>query len=410
MRIAYLLLDAGIGVFGTKGASVHVQEIVRAMRALGHEVSVFCTRRDSHLPADLADLAVTCLPVPKGLDPGRREVAVLGRSDALAAAALDEGPFDLVYERYSLFSTAGAQLSAHLDVPLILEVNAPLLEEQRNHRGLVHAEHAERATAASFAAADRINCVSAAVARWVGRDHPGASGVTVVPNGVNTDRITPESATSDAEAMPESPVRIGFVGTLKPWHGTENLVAACALLEGGFHLDICGHGPEAQALEEQVASLGLEQAVTFHGAVAPAVMPEHLRRFDIAAAPYPPGDNYFSPLKIYEYLAAGLPIVASRIGAIPELLESSGAAHLVPAGDVDALAAGLQRLIDDPAARRRMGTAARAEAVTRHTWLSRCEDILAPFTAPRDRNSSDTPEGAHTAAGRMPAATMVVST
>ncbi|WP_309131407.1 glycosyltransferase family 4 protein [Brevibacterium sp.] len=402
MRIAYMLLDPGIGVFGTKGASVHVQEIVRAMRALGHEVRVFCTRRDSQVPVDLADLPVTVLPVPKGLDAGEREMELLRLSADLVDAALRDGPFDLVYERYSLFSTAGGGLSAHLGAPLILEVNAPLLEEQRNHRGLVHTEHAERATASSFAAADRINCVSPAVAAWVDRDYPGIAGVTVIPNGVNTDRITPgaleeedvaevrANCATPAEVTPAEPVRIGFVGTLKPWHGTENLIAACAHLQGGVHLDICGHGPEAEALRAQVASLGLEQSVTFHGAVAPDVMPEHLRRFDIAVAPYPPGDNYFSPLKVYEYMAAGLPIVASRIGAIPELLEGTGAAELVPPGDVSALAAALQTLIDDPAACRRMGTAARAAAVIRHTWLSRCEDILAPFT----RTHTEVPDGA----------------
>ncbi|RBP65676.1 glycosyltransferase involved in cell wall biosynthesis [Brevibacterium sanguinis] len=381
MRIAYLLLDPGIGVFGTKGASVHVQEIVRAMRGLGHEVSVFCTRRDSHVPADLADLDVTCLPVLRGLDAGQREIELLALSESLAEAALDQGPFDLVYERYSLFSTAGATLAEHLRVPLVLEVNAPLLDEQLKHRGLVHVGHARRTTAAGFAAADRINCVSGAVADWVRRDHPGVAGVGVVPNGVNTDRITPAEATAQASgaARGRAPVRIGFVGTLKPWHGTENLVAACALLSGRFHLDICGHGPQSEALASQVAALGLADAVTFHGAVAPERMPEHLRRFDIAVAPYPAGENYFSPLKVYEYLAAGLPIVASRIGAIPDLLEGTGAADLVPPGDVGALADALQRLVDDPAKRRRMGAAARAEAVARHSWTSRCEDILAPF-------------------------------
>ena len=187
MRIAYVLLDPGIGVFGTKGASVHVQEVVRTFRALGHEVSVFCTRTDDDVPADLADLDVTRLEVPRGLDRSQREIALLRLSDMLAdmvtdtVAASGQG-FDLVYERYSLFSTAGARISQRLDVPLIMEVNAPLLDEQRTHRGLVHTEHAARATAASFAGAERIVCVSELVADWVRRDYPGLDDVSVVPN------------------------------------------------------------------------------------------------------------------------------------------------------------------------------------------------------------------------------------
>ncbi|UVI35578.1 glycosyltransferase family 4 protein [Brevibacterium spongiae] len=388
MRIAYVLLDPGIGVFGTKGASVHVQEVVRTFRALGHEVSVFCTRTDDDIPADLADLDVTRLEVPRGLDRGQREIALLRLSDMLAdlvtetTAASGQG-FDLVYERYSLFSTAGARISDRLDVPLIMEVNAPLLEEQRTHRGLVHAEHAARATAASFAGADRIVCVSELVADWVRTDYPGLDDVSVVPNGVNTERITPRSGhgrLGEGDRRAHGPVRIGFVGTLKPWHGTDRLIAACAGLVGDFRVDIVGHGPEADALEEQVRALGLGGRVRFHGALGPESVPEALREFDIAVAPYPAGENYFSPLKVYEYLAAGLPVVASRVGAIPGVLSGSGAAILTDPADTADLTRALQQLIDDAELRAEMGARARADALASHSWTRRCRQILAPVT------------------------------
>ncbi|MDN5635514.1 MAG: glycosyltransferase family 4 protein, partial [Brevibacterium sp.] len=371
MRIAYILLDPGIGVFGTKGASVHVQEVVRTFRNLGHEVSIFCTRTDDDIPADLADLDITRLEVPRGLDRGQREIALLRLSDMLADMVVNTATeagqsFDLVYERYSLFSTAGAQISERLGVPLVLEVNAPLLAEQKQHRGLVHAEHAARTTARSFVEAERIVCVSTTVAEWVRRDYPGLRDVSVVPNGVNTNRITPAAQTSLG-----GPVRIGFVGTLKPWHGTDRLIDACADLHGNVHLDILGHGPEAQSLQKQAKTRRLGDRVTFHGALAPEEIPSRLRTFDIAAAPYPAGENYFSPLKIYEYLAAGLPIVASAVGSIPDVLEGTGAATLVPADDTDALTHALQNLIEDPEARHRMGAAARSEALAHHSWTSR---------------------------------------
>ena len=396
MRIAYILLDPGIGIFGTKGASVHAQEVIRAFRRLGHEVTVFCTRTDDAMPGDLADLEVVRLDLPPGLDRGCREIALLRVSDLLADLVATRGGFDLVYERYSLFSTAGAALSDRLGVPLILEVNAPLIEEQRTHRGLVHTEHAQRSTAASFGRAARIVCVSDAVADWVRRDYPGLAEVVVVPNGVNTDRIAPGSTDRNAPETPNptvrgtvptvhgtvpssrAPVRIGFVGTLKPWHGTDRLLAACADLDGPFHLDIVGHGPEAEALAAQAERLRLGARITFHGAVAPADVPAYLRRFDIAVAPYPAGPNYFSPLKIYEYLAAGVPTVASRVGSIPELLAGTDAGILVAPDDIAELTAALQALLNDPARRTRMGRAARAEAIARHSWESRCRDILAP--------------------------------
>ncbi|SDS09906.1 Glycosyltransferase involved in cell wall bisynthesis [Brevibacterium siliguriense] len=388
MRIAYVLLDPGIGVFGTKGASVHVQEVVRTFRALGHEVSIFCTRTDDDVPTDLADIDVTRLEVPRGLDRSQREIALLRLSDLLAdlvtdtVAASGQG-FDLVYERYSLFSTAGARISQRLDVPLIMEVNAPLLEEQRTHRGLVHAEHAARATAAGFAGAARIVCVSELVADWVRTDYPGLDDVSVVPNGVNTQRITPRNGAGylgDGTSQQHGPVRIGFVGTLKPWHGTDRLIAACAGLVGDFRVDIVGHGPEAEALENQVRRLGLGRHVRFHGALAPEAVPEALREFDIAVAPYPAGENYFSPLKVYEYLAAGLPVIASGVGAIPGLLADTGAAILTDPADTTDLTRALQRLIDDAELRATMGGRAREEALTSHSWTRRCQQILAPVT------------------------------
>src|SRR5699024_7195959 len=73
MRIAYALLDPGIGVFGTKGASVHVQEVVRALRADGHEVTVFCTRTNDDVPADLADLDVRRHRLPRGTGAEREQ-------------------------------------------------------------------------------------------------------------------------------------------------------------------------------------------------------------------------------------------------------------------------------------------------------------------------------------------------
>ncbi len=134
MRIAYALLDPGIGVFGTKGASVHVQEVIRALRADGHHVTVFCTRVNDDGPADLADLEVRRHRLPTGSG-AEREQAVAAASVAIAEE-IAAGDFDLVYERYSLFSDTAARLTRPAApgaraIPSILEVNAPLIAEQR---------------------------------------------------------------------------------------------------------------------------------------------------------------------------------------------------------------------------------------------------------------------------------------
>lgn len=85
-------------------------------------------------------------------------------------------------------------------------------------------------------------------------------------------------------------------------------------------------------------------------------------------------------MKVYEYLAAGLPVVASRVGAIPGVLAGTGAAILTDPADSADLTRALQRLIDDAELRATMGACARAEALTNHSWMRRCQQILAPVT------------------------------
>lgn len=388
MRIAYALLDPGIGVFGTKGASVHVQEVIRALRADGHQVTVFCTRTNDDIPADLADLEVRRHRLPKGSG-AEREQAVAAASAAIAEE-IASGGFDLVYERYSLFSDTAARLSDpsapdSRPIPSILEVNAPLIAEQREHRSLADETGALAATRRQLHGATLVSCVSDAVAQWTRQEGADPARVVVTPNGVNTTRITPAPRPATASG-PQAPVRIGFVGTLKPWHGTDLLLRALARTDRRLELDICGTGPQQEELELLAAELGIDDRVRFHGAVAPERVPEFLHGLDIATAPYPAGEHYFSPLKVYEYLAAGLPVIASAIGTIPALLGHGALGVLVEPGDVTELAAALDELAADPGHRAHLAAAARDSAVHEHDWRIRCRGMLARLeaTAPRE--------------------------
>ncbi len=376
LRVAYVCADPGIPVFGTKGASVHLQELVRAWRARGAEVEVYAVRRGQEVPADLADLPVHIVPVGKGADPAAREVAQQRAAAELAELVAASAP-DVVHERYSLFSTVLPGVRAVHDCLTVLEVNAPLVDEQRTHRVLVDEAGAELALTDQLAAADVVACVSEPVARWVrGRaaalaaqaDHPV---VLVTPNGVNTDRIRPV-----APDLTGDPVVV-FVGTLKPWHGAEDLVRAAALARVPWRLRLVGDGPVRAALEELATGLGVQ--VEMVGAVPPERVPAALEGAHVAVAPYPDsGDHYFSPLKVYEYGAAALPVVASRIGQIPAVVEDGATGVLVPPSDPAALAAALDRLVADPAAARRMGAAARTRMEERHSWCHVLAATLAP--------------------------------
>lgn len=364
MRIAYLCVDPGIPVFGTKGASVHVQEIVRAFRARGDEVTIYCTRRGDHVPGDLADVPVVEVTVGKGA-PAERERWVAEAARRLAARIVTDG-CDLVYERFSLFSRAGAVVSGATGAAFVLEVNAPLIEEQKQHRDLIHEAEALAAAHDALATADVVACVSEPVADWAAAH--GAISPLVAPNGVNTSRIRPSAHSSDG------PLRIGFVGTLKPWHGVEVLIDAVATLGDRATLTLVGDGPEGPALLARAAERGVRVAST--GALRPADVPAALAGLDVGVAPYPAGAGYFSPLKVYEYLAAGLAVVASNVGQLPAIVDEGRSGLLVEPGSADGLAGALTRLADDRALTARLGRAGRADAVAHHDWTRVLERIL----------------------------------
>ena len=378
MRIAYICCDPGIPVFGTKGASVHIQEVVRELRSIGHEVALYAVRSGKHVPDDLTDLELH-LEAVADVEPAEREQAQAHAAERIVSRVIADGA-DLVYERYSLFSTALADITAATGVPGILEVNAPLIDEQRRHRSLVDASGAAQVLHRQVAAARATVCVSDPVADWVRRrtaDLPDANDVVgrihTVPNGVSVRRIQPQ---------PEDPDRVvvTFVGTLKPWHGVADLIMAAALARQSWSLRIIGDGPEMDSLRAQAGRLGVE--VDFRGAVAPQDIPTHVAGSAIGVAPYPDlgggEQQYFSPMKVLEYLAAGLAVVASDVGQVPQLLEDGSGRHgvLVAPSDPTALAAALDDLAVCPDRRARMGRSGRLLAEQHHSWRRTVARIL----------------------------------
>jgi glycosyltransferase involved in cell wall biosynthesis len=370
MRIAYICADQGVPVFGRKGCSIHVQEVVRAFNWTGIEVDLFAARPEGAPLPGLEGVPLHGLPAVRGSDHAARERAALAANQVLRAALQRRGPFDVVYERYSLWSFAGMEYARAANVPGLLEVNAPLIEEQTKHRVLIDRTGALQVAERVFAAAEVLIAVSDEVKNYLHQFDGAADRTHVIPNGVNPDRFPPGLAPS----LPGPPgtFTVGFVGTLKPWHGLGTLAEAFALFHRGAsnrRLLIVGDGPEREPLLEDLSRRGLREHAHFTGSVAPEEIPGLLASMDVGVAPYPfvPG-FYFSPLKVYEYMAAGLPVVASRIGQLADLIEHEANGLLCPPGDALALAGALDRLHRDFAWRKRLGQEARATVLEEYTW------------------------------------------
>ncbi|MGI6877493.1 glycosyltransferase family 4 protein [Microbacterium sp. gxy059] len=359
MRIAYVCADPGIPVDGAKGASVHVQQIVRALRRRGDEVTVYAVRAG----ADRVEGApVVVVPVAGG-EPADRERGVARAAAEIARRVAADG-CDLVYERLSLFSDVSARVGA----PSVVEVNAPLIDEQRAHRTLVDEAGAERAARRVLEAASVVACVSDPVARWAADRGAPPLRTVVAPNGVDVRAFAPAD-------IGDGPLETVFVGSLKSWHGVETAIDAIRGLDG-VRLTIIGDGPERDALRRRAEGSGAD--VRWRGAMPHARVPSALRGMHVGLAPYPEtADDYFSPLKAFEYLAAGLALVGSATGQLPTLVEHGRTGLLVPPGDVGALRSALVRLRDDRPLARRLGAAAREQALREHDWDRVLDRILA---------------------------------
>ncbi len=373
MRIVYVTADRGIPVFGAKGASIHIQEMMRAFAKLGHDVRAVTARRGSEDPTDL--IVEEVAQAAQGTERADKERAAMVQGEAIESRLLtlyQDWPFDLIYERYSLWSAAGCRAAKKLGVPVVTEVNAPLVEEQQAFRSLVCRTDARAIENEILSTSSALVGVSQQMATYLKDAGADAERVFVIGNAVDTEHFQPMVEVTHLPSVPREAFVVGFTGSLKKWHGVDTLLEAFRCfyaIEPSAHLLICGDGPKRGWIEGFIEGAGLVDAVTLTGWVAHKMLPGLIARMDIATAPYPEADeHYFSPLKLFEYLAMGRPIVASDIGQTAELLSGSRAAVLLPPGNAKALTTAMQQLKQDPLRRCQMSAAARSEGV-RHDWI-----------------------------------------
>ncbi len=376
MRVRYVCADRGVPVFGTKGASIHVRQMIRAFERQGAEVDVVTVRRGEGSAEDLPGIAITLLDVASDRDPARNEQLMFDANPKMHELLESLPVPDLLYERHALWSVAAMEWARERGIASVLEVNAPLVEEQATHRALLDRALAERAASRAMQAAGAVAVVSRELIPVVARYGTPQERIQVIPNGIDAARF-PLVARPRAVG---APFTVGFVGSLKPWHGLGVMAEAFALFRARCpraRLIVVGDGPERGTFERLVAKLGVARDVEMIGAVEHDTISTILESMDTALIPYPPLDNfYFSPLKLFEAMASGLAVVASRIGQVAEVIEDGVTGILCTPGDAAAFADGLATLECDPEGRVRMGLAAREKVLRDHTWDSNAQRVL----------------------------------
>lgn len=210
--------------------------------------------------------------------------------------------------------------------------------------------------------------------------------IAVIPDGVRATDLTERSqAAEGADDADTKKFTIGYAGHLYPWKGVDLIVEAVAAMPEVRALIVGGHDkePDLARVKAFAAELDCASRITFTGLMPPSDVASQLREADVLVLPNPRSaisNAHTSPLKLFEYMASGRPIVASDLPSIREVLRDSGNAVLVEPGDPQALVAGIQKIKDDPALAQRLAAQA-AEDVREYSWARRAERLEALLTA-----------------------------
>jgi glycosyltransferase involved in cell wall biosynthesis len=369
MRLLYCALDQVVP--GTRGGSIHVEAVAAGLAARGHEVHVAADVRSEPDPAPGVHWHTLTPPF------GRAELRWT-RTTAIETLARRIGA-ELIMERYYNFGGEGVFAATRLGVPAVLEVNAPVIDYPGSAKGrLDRALLVEPMRRWRDRICRRVQLFVTTTAEilptWIDRRR-----VLEVEWGADVDHFRP--GLRPELPVPRDPARLFcvFAGAFRSWHGAVLLAAALARLHAAgdhrFGALFIGDGPERSVVQRVARDL---PAIVFTGALPHAQLPAALAAGDIGVAPFDPMRHrplrlgfYWSPLKVFEYMAMGLPVVAPALPRLGRLVASGREGLLYDLDTPRALDRALVALADDPL-RRRMGAAARARVVRDFSWTAHC--------------------------------------
>lgn len=357
------------------GQAVHVRELITALREAGHDVleCALVPKATASLPAvarragfwqrlQLPRPAVELL-----------EIAYNRRGRKMLREAARQFAPDLIYERHALHCSAGLAVARELGIPLLLEVNSPMVAEMQTLGKLCFPRRARACERKVLGGADAVLAVTAVLGELLVAAGARRDRLHVVGNGAVPERYGPTARTAAAALragwqLPAAAFVLGFVGYMRPWHRLDLVLDV--MQRPGFGdlvLVAIGQGPALPALQQRAAELGLSTRLLALGEVPPEQLPAHVLACD--GALIPAINAYASPLKLFDSLAAGVPTVAPDQPNLRENLQHGRNGLLFTPGSVDALAAALGELVGNRAYAQALGRAGQQSLLQQQwTW------------------------------------------
>ena len=305
------------------GQYVHVEELTNALLEQGHEFHFVAPQVNEN--ADFGGDGGFVSKLKKALPKALYEILELCYSAwvfiKLVVAILKFKP-EVIYERYNLYQPAGVLAAKLFNIPLLLEINAPLAEERAKYSGLALQGFAKKIEDFTWRGATLCLPVTDVLADYMREADIPESRITVIHNGVRQQFID-EMMQHDINVNKQEIV-IGFTGFIHPWHGMDKALEAIAEhKELPLRLICVGDGNILPDLRQQAETLGISEKVEFKGLVTRDKVLDFVKEFDIALQP--DVTAYASPLKMFEYMAVGALIVAPKTSNIQEILSDDTA-------------------------------------------------------------------------------------
>jgi glycosyltransferase involved in cell wall biosynthesis len=390
-RVVYLRSTPGPGTQGG-GAASHIKGVVEALEALGVDVKIISNDLIAGLDAS-SDRFTVIPPQPGG---GTRALFDIHNNLVFTRGVVpmvERAQPDFIYQRYARFSWAGVVAALRAKRPLFLEYNGSEVWVARHWDRVGSLDLLERYERLNLDAAARIFVVSEVERRNLEARGVDANKIVVNPNGVDVERFRPGAGGIDARrelGIKNDEVVVGFVGTFGPWHGVEKLAETIKSIPASVPVRflLVGSGSLHAEVEKQLETESRAGRVMFTGSVGHDRVPALLYACDILVAPHVPladGSEFFgSPTKVFEYMAAGKAIVASRLGQIGEVLTDRETALLVEPGNVGELATAIVKLVQSDRLRAQLGAKAREVAEGEYTWIHNAQRVLDTYTGLHD--------------------------
>jgi len=381
MRILYHHRTLGDGAEG-----IHIREMVKAFRALGHEVRVIGPTGEIQAQPSRKSRILERIKrmIPHALYE-LLELSYTGYCFLKTAQAIRSFRPDFIYDRYIIFNAGAVLAGRAFHVPVCLEVNAPLAKERsiEPDERLVFQKLASWMEGWICANATETIVVSTPLKDYLESIGVPRGKCIVMANGVDPERFSPRprnEALLGELGIPAGTLVVGFTGILRPWHGLELLIdAAASMVKRGrrIFLLIVGDGPYRSSLEGRIAELGISACVRITGRLPHEKVPEYVSLFDVAVSPR--ATFYASPMKVIEYMALGKPVVVPRTPNFLDIIDEGVNGVTFEDGSAAALEKALVDLSDSPGACKDLGAKSRRKVESRLNWRWNATEVCRLF-------------------------------